>query len=208
MRALLLFARGRHWLAVSLICLGSGVLLLVGGSLNYSLNPRGGYLVTVAAQVPIFAAIAIQASLASPLNQVERAAARPIGRWLFLHLCSLTLVAIVALTIAASFLPSSAEHGVIPPGAVGLGRNLLAFTGVGLIGAAIFGPLIGWTLPLAWAILPYVALPNPSYDPSGLLMLATQPDEAFMPLLVALVIWSVGIGLAINRIGIERVDRN
>ena len=208
MRALLLFARGRHWLAASLICLSSGLFLLGCGSLSYSLNPRGGYLVTVAAQVPIFAAIAIQASLASPLNRVERAAARPIGRWLFLHLCSLTVVASAGMSIAASFLPSTAEHGVIPPGAVGLGRNLLAFTGVGLIGAAIFGPLIGWILPLAWAILPYVALPNPSYDPSGLLMLATQPDEAFIPFFVALVIWSVGVGLAINRIGIERLDRN
>ena len=207
MRGAVLFLRTRRWLVAVLVAVAAAALIVVCGPVNYSLNPRGGYLVAVASQVPVIIAITIQASIATPLRASERRASRPLTPWRLAHILSLTLIASTLVGLAATQIQPPAGallHGYAPLGASALIRNLFAFMGTALIGAAAFGPRFGWVLPLAWAILPFVALPSPKADPSGLLMLAAQPDDAFAPFVVALITWAIGVALSAKDIGVDR----
>lgn len=208
MRGLVLFARSRRWVTVTLLATVAALLVLACGPLSYSLNPRGGYLVTVASQIPLIAAIAIQASLASPLERQEHQAARAMGRLRFLHVVALTLIAAVALGFAATQLqPTTGTARSLDAhiGPVALVRNLLAFTGSALVGSSVVTPRFAWIFPLAWAILPFVALPNPQADQTGLLTLAAQHDDAFGPFATAMIFWIVGTALTTKGIGRSEV---
>lgn len=192
----ILFARSRRWASVALTTLVAAGLILMCGPLNYSLNPLGGYLIAVAAQIPVMPAIAIQAGLASPLTRQEEYARRRLSPWRLSHLLVLTAFAASAIAVAAVPFASSDVDAYAHQGPTALVRNLLAMAGAALIGAAVFGPRFGWVLPLSWLILPFLFLPTPHTDHTGLLALVVQGDDAVAPLIVACVVWVIGVVLA------------
>ena len=195
----LLFMRSRHWLANVAIALISAGLIEVCGPIGYSLNPLGGYLVAVAAQIPLVSAVSTGASLGSATTVQDRYSARNVGAWRLIHYLAMTLVAGIAVGLAASALNISSEPELSSYsgfGAVAEVRNLLAFTGAAFIGASAFGGAFGWTVPLAWATLPFLLLRGANSDTTGLLTLVIQPDTAFTPMLAAVIIFVVGAALA------------
>jgi len=122
-----------------------------------------------------------------------------VGAWRLIHYLAMTLVAGIAVGLAASALNISSEPELSSYsgfGAVAEVRNLLAFTGAAFIGASAFGGAFGWTVPLAWATLPFLLLRGANSDTTGLLTLVIQPDTAFTPMLAAVIIFVVGAALA------------
>ncbi len=176
-----------------------GALILACGPLSYELNPRGGYLVAVSAQVPIIPAIFIAASLEPRLRDKESNAARNLTIWRFSHVVLLTFFAALVAGLAATQLTPPAGvllNSYTALGPVALVRNVLALTGAALICSTILGPSFGWILPLAWAVLPFLALPSLASDPTGLVTLVMQPDDQFIPFLASGIVWLFGAGLA------------
>lgn len=210
MSGLVLFARSRRWpLCLAVIAI-AGLTIAACGPLSYTLNPVGGYRVAAASQVPVIAALAIQGALASPVPRQEQQAARALWPARLLHIVALTAIAAAVAGVAA--LAIQPPDGVLlnagsPLGPLALVRNVLAFTGASLLGAALVGPSLGWLVPLAWAILPAVALTGANADPTGLLKLATRPDSAPLPLATAAFIWVIGTVLATCNIRLRRASR-
>jgi hypothetical protein len=207
MRGAALFARSRSWLVNVVVILASGALMLACGPLSYALNPSRGYLVEVASQLPIIASITIQASLATPLFRQEGQSARAVGNWRLLHLLIFTVLGVIVFGVVGTQLHPPAGvllQAYAQVGSVGLARNLFALTGAALVGASVLGPRLGWTLPFAWAILPFFALSSPSADSTGLLTLVAQPDDAFGPFIAALIVLIVGLVLATKGWGVSR----
>jgi len=98
-----------------------------------------------AQQVPMIieagAAAVIAVTAHSPFGEQERAA----GHWLpYLRLCTT-----VALTgIAILFLQLGAAGESLNAGVLLLARNVIGFTGLGLLCALVTGGLLAWTVPL------------------------------------------------------------
>ncbi len=98
-----------------------------------------------AQQVPMIieagAAAVIAVTAHSPFGEPERAA----GRWL----PYLRLFAAAALTgIAIAFLQLGAVGESLNAGALTLARNVIGFTGLGLLSSLVTGGLLAWTVPL------------------------------------------------------------
>lgn len=202
MNGLLLFGRTRRWPLCLALILATGLLVVACGPLSYTLNPDRGYRVAAASQVPLIAALTIQGALAPALHRQELQAARALGPWRLLHILGLTAIASVVVGVAALFIQPPAGvllNGIAPLGPVALSRDLLAYTGLALTTAALIGPTLGWLLPLAWAILPAAALRPSQPDPTGLLRLTAQPDDAVFPLVVAVAVFVLGTALATTR---------
>lgn len=202
MRAWILFARTRRWGANGVAAAGSAGLILVCGPVAYAVNPVGGYLVAVAAQVPLICAVTIQASLSPKRLVQERGSARELGRWRAVHVVLFTALAAIALGIAGTqiVVPLGVmANGFSDLGSVALIRNLFALTGAALICAAMAGPSFGWILPFAWTILPFVFFSSPAGDPTGILTLIMQPDRSVVPWSAALAVWGAGFAVAVRR---------
>jgi hypothetical protein len=191
-----LFIRSRRWTAVTATTLVAAGLIVMCSPLNVMLNPRGGYLIAVAAQVPVIPAIAIQAALASPLPRQDQLARRRLSPWRLSHVVGLTAFAAGAIAVAAVPFAGAEVDAYAHQGAIALVRNLLAMTGAAHIGAAIVGPRFGWVLPLSWLVLPFLFLPTRLADTAGVLALIVQGDDAVVPLAVACTTWVVGVALA------------
>ncbi|WP_437583428.1 hypothetical protein ACSAGD_14210 [Paramicrobacterium sp. CJ85] len=191
-----LFFRARRWVPASIVIFITAVLVVLCGPLNYTLNPRSGYLVGVAAQLPILPAVTIQATVTSrALRAKEGTSARKLTNWRLAHIVCLTALAALSLGLAAIPLTASALTGPADQGAVAIVRNLIALTGAALLGATFLGPNLAWVFPLTWTILPFVFLPG---SPSGLTAIVTlvaQPDSSYAPSVFAIVLWSVGLAL-------------
>lgn len=181
------------------------VLLALGmvacGPLAYSLNPSGGYKIVAASQLPIIAAVLIQSASFSPLSRKENAGARSTAPWRCLYVLLVTSTGSVLFGVAAVALQP--VEGVLLDGHQHFGpvsavRNLLAFEGAGFIAAAILGPVLAWIAPLTWAIAPLLLYSNPLADTVGLITLASQPDDAWLAFLFALVIWVLGVNCHAN----------
>lgn len=202
-----LFTRTRRWIQCLGITVLSGVLIVLCGPVSYELNPQGGYLIAVAAQIPLIPAIAIQSSVNAGLGERERYAVRSTRKLRLLHLITLASASLLLLGIASRWLEapeSIMSNGYADLGPLAIGRNLIALLGAALIGASIFGQAFGWIIPLAWAILPFLVLPDPRDDDLGLLTLIMQGEEAFLPLIFAMGICALGVLLAINNVGSRR----
>lgn len=118
---------------------------------------------------------------------------RALEPWRLLHIFGLTAVASAVVGFAALFIqpPAGALLSAIAPlGPIALSRDLLAYTGLALTTAALIGPALARLLPLAWAILPVAVLRPSQPDPTGLLRLPAQPDDAVIPLIVAIAVSS------------------
>lgn len=199
MTGVLLFARSRRWLVNLAIGLITCALIVACGPLSYALNPRDGYQVAIAAQLPLLPAISIQASLATSLRSREAQSVRSLTAWRFAHVILLTLAAAILAGVAATQIqppPGAPLDAYEPLGSLALARNTLALIGAALMCAAITGPKFGWALPLAWAILPFVALPSVRSDPSGVFTLLMQPDDSFPSFVAAIAAWTIGAFLA------------
>lgn len=191
-----LFVRSRRWVAVSATTLVVAGLIVACSPLNYALNPRSGYLIAVAAQMPVIPAVAIQSALASPLPRQDELARRDLTLWRLSHVLVLTAFAAVAIAVAAVPFAAANVDAYAHQGATALVRNLLALTGAAFIGAAMFGSRFGWVLPMSWLILPFLFLPTPLADTSGVLALVVQADDAAAPMAVACATMVVGTVLA------------
>lgn len=196
MTGLLLFGRLRRWHTNALVAACSGAAILIAGPVHYSLNPDDGYLIAAIAQIPLVSAVLLQASAISPLRAQEHHAARSLRRMRALNYVLLSAVAAAALGIAASYLTTQAgSDQETSLGAVAVIRNLCALTGAGFIGASLLGPSLGWTVPTAWTVLPYVLLTQSSQQHEAL-TLVTQPDGSFIAFVVAACVWGTGFILA------------
>ena len=201
MIGLKLFARSKRWFFNTVAAVVCGILIVACGPLGYALNPEGGYRVALSAQVPLLAAVTIQASMATSLHAQEAQSARRMTVWRLFHVIALTLLAATIIAIAATQLqpPSGVMlngFSALGPGA--LARNLVALTGAGLICSTITGPAFAWVLPVAWAIVPFLMFSSPDDDSSGVLTLLVQPDSAFLPAIVAIAAWTLGT-MAVSR---------
>jgi hypothetical protein len=173
----------------------AAVMIVLCGPMNYSLNPVYGFLVKVAVQVPLLPAIAIQASLASPVGQQEISGSRDLGTWRLAHVVVLTAIAACFLGLAG--MPLAADvvaHST--QGSISVIRNLLALTGAGLIGSVVLGPRLAWLFPVTWLIVPFLFIPRPTADLTGVLTLVGQDDAAFVPFVAACSVWVIGTALA------------
>jgi hypothetical protein len=108
-----------------------------------------------AQQVPMIieagAAAVIAVTAHSPFGEQERAA----GQWL----PCLRLFAAVALTgIAIAFLQLGAAGESLNAGVLVLARNVIGFTGLGLLCSLLTGGLLAWTLPLGYMMFCQYAL--------------------------------------------------
>lgn len=127
----------------------TAVLLLLGGAVGLRIALHRPWDAYGALQLPLFfetgCAVAVAVTTASPFGDPERAT----GRWLpYLRLgaaLALTAVAVGALAAAASGLPLAA-------GTLGILRNTVGSTGIGLLCAAAFGGALAWTGPTAYLV--------------------------------------------------------
>jgi hypothetical protein len=108
-----------------------------------------------AQQVPMIieagAAAVIAVTAHSPFGEAERSA----GRWLpCLRL--LTAVALTGLAIALLQLGAAGEG--LNDGILVLARNVIGFTGLGLLCSLVTGGLLAWILPLGWMMFCQYAL--------------------------------------------------
>lgn len=193
MRNLRRYATSRRWLTVTLICIVAACLVWAVGGTTYTLLPRSEFPLAIAGQIPAIAAIAVQVTSSSVLEQQETTAARSMRLWRLAHVVVLTTVAAAGFIVASSFVHADFDTGLA------LVRNTLAFTGAALIGAALIGPWFAWTVPVAWMILPYLIVARPSEDPVGILTLISQNGDQFIAFVTAVAVWLLGTSLATYR---------
>lgn len=190
-----LFIRSRRWHVTLLVIAATSALIAVVDHYTYTLHPRGALIITVAGQLPVIPAIAIQATLEPGLHRQELTAVRPLRRWRVLHVTVLTAASMIGILLATGAAGRTLETVGTSPGTA-LVRNFLALLGAALVGAFIFGPVLAWTVPMAWMILPSLVIAQPEQDPVGILTLTTQDGSATGPLFFAGAIWIVGVALA------------
>jgi hypothetical protein len=108
-----------------------------------------------AQQVPMIieagAAAVIAVTTHSPFGETERAA----RRWLP-HLRLLTAAGMCGLAIALLQLGAVGES--LNEGALVLARNVIGFTGIGLLCSLVTGSLLAWTLPMGYMVFCQYAL--------------------------------------------------
>jgi hypothetical protein len=125
---------------------GIGALAVCGALLHAALHWHWTFSSSVyAQQVPMIigagAAAVIAVSTHSPFGETERAT----GRWLpYLRL--LTATGLTGLAIALLQLGATGES--LNEGILVLARNVIGFTGIGLLCALVTGGLLAWTLPM------------------------------------------------------------
>lgn len=192
---MILFARTRRVTAVALITLFAVILVLACGPLRIAFSPDGEGLVLVAMMVPLLPALTIAASLVSPVHIQERAAARSLVWVQRGHVSIWLSFACVTLGLAATFLSRDASFH--EQGAFSIVRNTIALTGISLLAYGVLGPRLGWVLATVWVILPPLVFPRPQQDAGQIFTLIYQPDDAFVPFVVAGLLgvaglWSVG----------------
>ncbi|WP_435740152.1 hypothetical protein [Clavibacter nebraskensis] len=195
MSAIALFGRARRWRTNVIVFIIVGALIVLCGPVYYALNPNGGYLVSIAAQLPLIPAVVIQATSLSPMAAQEGQASRPLRKYQAFNYLILTAAAAVPLGIAAYFytpLAGEEQTGGYDLGPITVIRNLIALIGAGFIGASLIGASLGWVIPAAWAILPYVLLTATSSD-NEFITLVVQPDDSFNALAIASVVWLIGL---------------
>jgi hypothetical protein len=127
-----------------------GVLLHVALHWHWAFN-SGPYAQQVPMIIEAGAAAMIAVAAHSPFGETERSA----GRWL----PCLRLFAAVALTgLAILALQLGAAGESLNDGIGVLARNVIGFTGLGLLCSLITGGLLAWTLPMGYMVFCQYAL--------------------------------------------------
>jgi hypothetical protein len=119
-----------------------GALLHVALHWHWAFN-SGPYAQQVPMIIEAGAAAVIAVSAHSPFGEAERSA----GRWLpYLRL--LAAIGLTGLAILALQLGAAGEN--LNDGIAVLARNVIGFTGLGLLCSLITGGLLAWTLPMGY----------------------------------------------------------
>jgi hypothetical protein len=134
-----------------LLALAAGGALLHAALYWHWTFDSGPYAQQVPMIIEAGAAAAIAVTAHSPFGEAERAA----GRWLPL----LRLLSAVALTgLAIALLELGAAGQSLNDGILVLARNVIGFTGTGLLCSLVTGGLLAWILPLAYMLFCQYAL--------------------------------------------------
>jgi hypothetical protein len=156
---------------------------------------------------PLLMACLIGAVAGSPFGEPERIAALPVPALRLGHLAGLILIAAGSLLVANAaftwFEPPVEEVAVWVATselevAQALGRNLLLFAGVALLGARLLGAGLAWVGPLAYGMLSLVVLMLAPVDETGELIVPAwavpvQPGADGIALLAAVGLLLVGL---------------
>jgi hypothetical protein len=102
--------------------------------------------------IPLLPAVVIGAGARSPFGDIERCASRPMGPIRLGHLLALALVAALVLLGASTIINGGIERELV--------RNLAGYLGLSLLAAWLLGTGISWALPLAYATLAFILLPE------------------------------------------------
>ena len=128
---------------------------------------------------PLFVACLIGACAGSPFGEPERTAALPLPTLRLGHLVGLIVMAIGCLLVANAAFPwfeppveeitwwRATNAGEV---AQALGRNVLVFTGIALLGARLLGAGLAWVGPLGYGMLSLVVLMLAREDDAGELL--------------------------------------
>ena len=145
-----LHLRSRHVPAGILVIAVCGTLLHAALHWHWTFN-SGPYAQQVPMVIEAGAAAVIAVTAHSPFGETERSA----GRWL----PYLRLFAAVALTgVAILALESGAAGENLNEGILVLARNVIGFTGVGLLCSLVTGGLLAWILPMGYMVFCQYAL--------------------------------------------------
>ncbi len=137
-----LHVRTRRVPAGTLALAVCGALLHVALHWHWTFN-SGPYAQQVPMIIAAGAASVIAVTAHSPFGETERAT----GRWLpYLRL--LGVIGLTGLAILALQLSAVGEH--LDDGVAVLARNVIGFTGLGLLCSLITGGLLAWTLPMGY----------------------------------------------------------
>lgn len=137
-----LLARARRTTSAILIIIMLGLLEWILGSASVKLSHDNSLSVPWAVIIPIAAATVVGTASRSAVTQLELGTTRSLHTLRAAH-----LALILAVTIAATALGSAGLAGDISaPAAI---RNLLGFTGLALLAAALLGANLAWTAPVA-----------------------------------------------------------
>src|SRR3954464_10887587 len=188
--------RSRRWPTNVLLIFASGGLIILCGPVHYSLNPGSAYLVSVVAQIPLIASIAMYASTTSSTPLKDEVAARNLVHWRVYHLVAFTVLALLLFSLAATQLQPPREILLVSAtqlGPVALSRNFLALSGAAMLSGSLFGSAFGWIIPLGWATLPYLAIPTSQVSDHQIMLLLMQGDGAFTSFVIAGCAWCVGV---------------
>jgi hypothetical protein len=135
---------------------GIGALAVCGALLQVALHwhwafDSGPYAQQVPLIIEAGAATVIAVTAHSPFGETERSA----GRWLpYLRLFAAT--GMCGLAIALLQLGATGES--LNEGISVLARNVVGFTGIGLLCSLVTGALLAWTLPLGYMVFCQYAL--------------------------------------------------
>ncbi|MFG1720103.1 hypothetical protein ACGFLT_04690 [Micromonospora chalcea] len=144
------YLRSRRARSTSFVLALIGLLAAVWGALEMSVptaTATGSVAMPVWVVLPIPAAAAIAAGIWSEMDMLEAGASRQLWRF--------DLTALVAgMLVAAVFLGLGLVVGGVGRAVPDALRNLVFWTGVALVSAALFGRRLAWALPLA-AFFPY-----------------------------------------------------
>lgn len=141
MRLSILFLRARLT-GLALAWFGVAAILTWVWLTRFNVVPLGLTLVAL----PLLPAVVVGAAAHSPFGEVEEIASRPLPVYRVLHLLGLTASATVLLAGVASAVDADGLG-------LALGRTLVGFSGLALLGGRILGHRLAWLAPLAYAAL-------------------------------------------------------
>ncbi len=145
-----LHLRSRRVPAALLVLAVCGALLHAALYWHWAFN-SGAYAQQVPMIIEAGAATVIAVTAHSPFGETERSA----GHWLpYLRL--LTVAGMCGLAIALLQLGAAGES--LNQGIVVLARNVVGFTGIGLLCSLVTGALLAWTLPMGYMLFCQYAL--------------------------------------------------
>jgi hypothetical protein len=169
-------------------------LLACGVTLSAGLNFRWFAVGDAAVEVPMLleaaAAAVIAVTAYSPFGEPERAT----GRWLPVLRLGLVLAlcgAAIGLTAAGAAVGYDAKAGVyLADGILPVARNVLGFTGIGLLFALVAGGLLAWIGPLAYQAVCQFAVIAGYTEP---LIWASRPPADRGGWIAAAVVYATGL---------------
>jgi hypothetical protein len=187
-RLVWLHLRSRRVPAALAALLACGVTLSAG--LNFHWFSSGDAAVEVPMLLEACAAAIIAVTAHSPFGEPERAA----GRWLpFLRLGLVLALcgAAIGLTAAGAAAGYDPKAGVyLADGILPVARNVLGFTGVGLLFTLVAGGLLAWIGPLAYQAICQFALIAGYTEP---LTWASRPPADRGGWIAAVAVFAVGL---------------
>lgn len=189
-RSYLSFLRARSvGTSLAVIAAVSAVSLLAGENL-IDLRVGSGAGVPYATLAPAMSGSLIAASARSGLFRQEQLASRNLWGPRAALLLGMVLWAAAWAAIAQPTLPHS-------PGDVAAVRNVVGFTGLGLIASRIVGGRLAWIAPISMAIAALTLASSSGQSRGAALVWPLTADGNVTAALVALTIFAVGAGVVI-----------